>query len=513
MSSRSSLVVLGFVIVALLGGALLGYVGGRSAAGEMVPTIPPTSTSGSATTLPPTATPPLPTTVPAPTAMPTLVMPTAVVPTVSVPQPGIPTFAFEPQRGGVGTVVRLRGWGFAPGATVYAGVGFPTGGPQLAAVTVDTGGSWQTEMTFPALQLSPGPDWSRMHIVITDEEGTPLASAPFTWEFGRTPTIDGAPQAVRDLLDAYVRGRDPRPFLDAALRERLTAGETLDQALGLPSAALQSFTVGAPLLDRPSEGLFVPATLIYATVREERIFALVIVDGHWLVRGSFLEDPVPGPPREAASETVHALLTNFGAGIEAVRPLLARELRSLVDGGTPVHQGLGLPPLAWQSFTVGAPEDLPSEVLFVPATLTYPTFVEVRRFTLVVEDGAWRVTGSAPVRDPNPMPAEGAPDAMRLFLDAALADPTGEQAAFYAGGELRARLLRGETDLSSVFQEQSPLQAFVIEQVEEPLGEAVSVLARLSFESGASDVYRFTVSAWEEGQWRVFHVTVAASNR
>jgi hypothetical protein len=399
MSSRSSLVLLSFVIVALLAGALLGYVGGLRPVGDTLPTstvVSPSTQPAAATAAPFTAVP-SPSVVPtalSPTAMaPTTVMPTAVVPTVIDAQPGTPTFAFEPQRGGVGTVLSLRGWSFAPHATVFVTVGFPTGGPRLATVSADEFGRWQTHVTIPELQLSPGPDWSKMHVIITDERGTTLVSAPFTWVWPSGPTLEGATQAVQALLDAYTSGRDPRPYLSAELRARVEAGEPLDQVLGLQPAALQSFTVGAPL-DRPSEVLFVPATLNYSVVREEHIFTLVVLDGQWRVQGSFVEAPEPGPSRDAASETVHALLANFGGGTEAVRPLLASELRAAVDAGTPVHEALALPPMAWQSFTVGAPEDLPSEVLFVPATLTYPTFVEVRRFTLVVEDGAWRITGS-----------------------------------------------------------------------------------------------------------------------
>lgn len=416
MSSRSSLVLLAFIIIALLAGALLGYLGGRRAAGETLPT----STVVSPSTQPATATPALPTVAPSPSVAPTVMLPTAVAPTSGIPtavvptvidaQPGTATFAFEPQRGGAGTLINLRGWDFTPHATVFVTVGFPTDGPRLASVGADAAGKWQTQVTIPQLQLSPGPDWSRMHIVITDERGTALASAPFAWQWPNGPTLEGATQTVRDLLSAYMSGRDPRPYLDPGLRARFDAGEPLDQVLGLQPAALQSFIAGAPL-DRPSEVLFVPATLVYSVVREERIFTLVVQDGQWRVQGSFVEAPEPGPSRGAASETVRALLANFGGGTAVVRPLLASELRAAVDAGTPVHEALGLPPMAWQSFMVDAPEDLPSEVLFVPATLTYPTFVEVRRFTLVVEDGAWRITGSAPVLDPYPagMERESAP--------------------------------------------------------------------------------------------------------
>jgi hypothetical protein len=45
---------------------------------------------------------------------------------------------------------------------------------------------------------------------------------------------------------------------------------------------------------------------------------------------------------------------------------------------------------------VQPPEDRPSEVLFVPATLVYEGFSEERLFTLVVEGNQWRINGSQP---------------------------------------------------------------------------------------------------------------------
>jgi hypothetical protein len=371
------------VILALLASLLV-------ACGTGLPTTSaPTPTAEATASVVATATPSV-------TASP---RPATAVPTrTSAP---VPAFAFEPRQGGFGTPINLRGWGFPPDAPVNIGIGFPKNGPVLATVKTNERGAWEAQVTLPELEISPGPDWNQLHLIISDAQHTPLASAPFTFTPSTGPAREGATQTVRELLSAYTSGMDVRPYLDTELRANVDSGQPLEQLLALQPAAITSFDVGLPL-DRPSEVLFVPATVVYSVAQEQRLFTLVVEDGDWRVNGSFVEAPIPLPTIEGAPQAVRDLLAHFGEGTDAVLPYLSRDLRAEVATGAPVHQLLGLAPMAWEAFTVSEPLDMPSEVLFVPATLTYPTFTEERRFTLVVEDGQWRVTGSAVVQDPHP---------------------------------------------------------------------------------------------------------------
>jgi hypothetical protein len=371
------------IILTLLAGLLVACGTGLPATSDPTPTAVATA-SVVATTTPTVASSPRPA--------------TAVPTSTSAPEP---TFAFEPRQGGFRTAINLRGSGFPPDAPVNIGVGFPTNGPVLATVKTDRRGAWEAQVTLPELEISPGSDWSQLHLIISDAQRTPLASAPFTFTPSTGPSHEGATQTVRDLLSAYTSGMDVRPYLDTELRARVDSGQSLEQLLALQPAAITSFDVGAPL-DRPSEVLFVPATVVYSVMQEQRLFTLVVEDGVWRVNGSFVDAPLPPPTVEGAPQAVRDLLAHFGDGAEAVLPYLSSELQAKVAAGAPVHQLLGLAPMAWEGFTVGDPLDMPSEVLFVPATLTYPTFTEERRFTLVVEEGQWRVTGSAVVQDPAP---------------------------------------------------------------------------------------------------------------
>ena len=132
---------------------------------------------------------------------------------------------------------------------------------------------------------------------------------------------------------------------------------------------------------------------------EQRIFTLVVGNGQWRVQDSFVDVPAPPPTRENASEAVRALLASLIGGTDAVFPYVSASVRASIESGMPAHEVLGLPSIAWTSFSVGDPLDALSEVLFVPATLVYSTFTEERHFTLVVEEEQWRVTGSSVVQN------------------------------------------------------------------------------------------------------------------
>jgi hypothetical protein len=106
-------------------------------------------------------------------------------------------------------------------------------------------------------------------------------------------------------------------------------------------------------------------------------------------------DPPPGPALEDAAQAVRDLLTVYTSGGD-VRPYLADNLRAELDAGRPPFQVLGMvQPLEAGQWTVQEPEARGSEVLFVPATLHYAGYTEERVFTLVVDEGQWRINGGS----------------------------------------------------------------------------------------------------------------------
>lgn len=118
-------------------------------------------------------------------------------------------------------------------------------------------------------------------------------------------------------------------------------------------------------------------------------------DEAWRVFKITIPDPAPapGPSHAAAAAAVRAFIGVYTSQGD-LKPYLAANIRAEMEAGRPLHAILGLHPVALQSFDVQEAEDRPSEVLFVPARLVYQSFTEERLFTLVVEDGKWRINGS-----------------------------------------------------------------------------------------------------------------------
>lgn len=214
---------------------------------------------------------------------------TVVVPTPVDAQPAAsPVIGFEPKAGAPGTRVAIWGTGAPPNAAVVVRIGLPQAiGEVLASAVADAKGSWKTQLVIPERlpsgELIAG---GNVRLVVMNDQNVALASAPF------------------------------------------------------------GFTAQAPV----------------------------------------------GPSRDAAVQVVDQLLTNFGSG--NIAPYVAKSVRDAMAEGRPAHQLLGLAPMAWQSHAVYTAEDRPSEVLFVPATLSFPTYEEDRVFELVVEGDQWKVQGS-----------------------------------------------------------------------------------------------------------------------
>lgn len=227
-----------------------------------------------------------------------------VEPSTLVPRAAI--LGFEPQVGGPGTEIAIWGAGYAPGAPVVVRLGFPDAtGEVLVSAVADASGAWRTSLIIPDRLPSGERITSAFHLIAMNEHNQALASAPFGFVQGAEPADPGAPtvgptreeapQAVEALLGAWQAARDYRPYLTAELRAALAAGTPTDQVLGLRPIELVDFTVYAAA-DRPSEVLFVPATLRYHDVTEQHLFTLVVEDGAWKIHGGSRDASAPARP-------------------------------------------------------------------------------------------------------------------------------------------------------------------------------------------------------------------------
>jgi hypothetical protein len=192
-------------------------------------------------------------------------------------------------------VVQVSGSDFAPNSPVKIRLGTPQPvGDVLVSVTTDAQGRWQASFTLGDRLPSGDPlPATGIRLVAMNDNNEALASAPFgyvppTDAIDPPPvvTLEGASQAVRDLLQTYIDQRDAREYLAENLRSDLDAGTPIDRLLNLRQDTLRSFTVHAPDLSRPSEVLFVPTTLTYESGDVEQMFTLVVDNGAWVINGS-----------------------------------------------------------------------------------------------------------------------------------------------------------------------------------------------------------------------------------
>ncbi len=284
----------------LMGGLLAVLL---AACGQTPASSQPTAPATIRPTAPATEIAAQPTAVPQPTApaatqppAPATVQPTAAPPPTA--QAAQPIIGFEPKSGGPGTRVKVFGSGYAPGEPVAVRLGLPQPmGEVLASAVPTADGRWSVELVMPAALPSgnPVPDGD-LNLVAMDGQNVALASAPFAFAQADGPppggpTREQASQTVRDLLNAFGSG-NVEPYLAANLRREIAAGRPAHQVLGLAPLAWQEYTVDAPQ-NRPSEVLFVSATLVYPTYTERRVFMLVVEDGGWRITESALENPAP----------------------------------------------------------------------------------------------------------------------------------------------------------------------------------------------------------------------------
>lgn len=214
---------------------------------------------------------------------------TGPVPTVVAPQPvAKPVLGFEPKAGAPGTNVSVWGSGYAPSKPVVIRIGLPQAtGEVLASAVADGQGSWKASLVIP--DRLPSGDVitaDTVRLVAMNDQNVALASAPFGFTplAPAGPSRDAAPQAVKDLLNNFGSG-NVAPYVAPVVRKEMAAGRPVHEILGLAPMAWRSFAVFAPE-DNPSEVLFVPATLQYATYEEDRVFELVVEGNQWKVQHS-----------------------------------------------------------------------------------------------------------------------------------------------------------------------------------------------------------------------------------
>jgi hypothetical protein len=157
--------------------------------------------------------------------------------------------------------------------------------------------------------------------------------------------------------------------------------------------------------------LTMPDRLPSGDLITQRDLQLVVMNdaNQALASAPFAFTPAAGnaiPPRDIAPQVVRDLLDAYVNGGNAGL-FLSADLRARLQNGEQIDRLIGLPQPDLQLFDVGAPLDRPADALFIPAQLTYATLQERREFTVVLEQGSWRVAGSGLAHDsPLPDPAD-----------------------------------------------------------------------------------------------------------
>jgi hypothetical protein len=426
-----------------------------------------------------------------------------------------PTFTFEPRAGGPGTTISLRGWGFAPNTSVKIGVGFPayTGGP-LGATNANARGEWQTQVTLPNTQPSPGPEWGKMLLIALDGGDKALASAPFAYIVDAQPAPQDPHPAVNTisaLLDTWASA-DVRPLLAQNLIGELDAGRPLHQILGLAPQGKPSYSIANPV---PMSGnpntVYVDATLGYAGYTDVRQFAVVLEGGAWKVAASQLvsttqqpANPIIGfnPKGGGPGTSVSAFGSGYAPGKHvAIRLGVPHPIGEVLASALVGADG------RW-SVSFVLPERLPSGER-IPDGQIYLVAMGERNEALA--SAPFRFQG--PADPPTPAPPASPAEAVERFLTAVQADRSGRTALPYAGGRLREAIERQAIDLGGVLHEQNPFSGFRVDGEIAQATPFVYVRATLLYGSDASGgaARIFTLSRGE-GTWRVFEVSLDAQS-
>jgi hypothetical protein len=189
-------------------------------------------------------------------------------------------------------------------------------------------------------------------------------------------------------------------------------GQSIVVRLGLPQPVGEVLVASAADAQGSWDTvLTMPDRLPSGELITQRDLMLVVMNdaNQALASAPFAFTPAAGnpiPPRETAPQLVRDMLNAYVQGGD-VGAFLSADLRARLQNGEPIDRLIGLPQPALQSFDVGAPLDRPADALFIPAQLTYATLQERREFTVVLEQGNWRVAGSSlPIDAPTPDPAD-----------------------------------------------------------------------------------------------------------
>jgi hypothetical protein len=344
-----------------------------------------------------------------PTAQPAATpQPVAGAPTI-VPAPAAataqPIIGFNPASGRAGTVVSIFGSGYAAGERITIRLGLPQPmGEALVSAQASADGRWSASLTMPDALPSGAPiPAGELYLVAMNDQNLALASAPFAYaaapgEAQPTPAAD-ALHAVELFLTAAQQDRSGKlasVYAGGALRTALKDGVSDIGAALQEQNPFQSFTVDG-VIGSDERNTYVKGALSYGGGSAyDRIFTVSNrEEGAWRVFKVTIPDAAPAADlsHAAAADAVRMFLGAWTSGGD-VKPYLAANIRAEMEAGRPLHAILGLHPVALASFDVRAAEDRPSEVLFVPATLTYQGFSEERVFTLAVEDHQWKINES-----------------------------------------------------------------------------------------------------------------------
>jgi hypothetical protein len=358
------------------------------------PTAAPATAQPAPATKPTVSTAPA-TAQPAPTAAPATAQP---APTA---QPQLqPIIGFNPKAGAPGTLVNVFGSGYTSGAPIKVRMGLPSPtGEVLASAFAGADGRWSASLTIPdRLPSSEIIDTDKLYLVAMNDANIALASAPFGFTRpGAEPTIEGARQAVSDLLSAWSAGNMDvvSSLLAKEMRDQVAAGRPLFQILGMQGDTLDSFEIREPM---PSEVMLVLATLHYHSFDENRFYHLVVEDGRWKIAGTnAAQQPQPAPaasPMDAVSLLLQAMQQDRALRNGLTVPYLGGSLRESVERGKMAGASAILQEQRpFVSFRVEREIASDQDQVYVEATLVYDDGGEAGRiFTVSAREGsAWRI--------------------------------------------------------------------------------------------------------------------------
>jgi predicted small lipoprotein YifL len=284
-----------------------------------------------------------------------------------------------------------------PGAQQPAPTAQPTANPTTQPTTQPTANPTTQPTTQPTANPTTQPTANPTTLPTTQPAPTSTVTRP-TFSFEPRGGAPGTRVKVRGW------GFQPNAWVGVFLGIPNPVGTAMGSAKADAAGGWQA-DVSIPA-NLPS-GEPVPSTNIYLVTMNEQFQALASAPFGY-------QAPAPQlPPLAQASDNVTTMLVAYGTA--DIKPYLAQNLRQWYENGKSLPWLIGFDPMKMQGKPqVGAARQLPQSIWAeVPVTVTLPQSVDDYNFTLVVEDGFWKVNGTQLLRStPIPSPTAAPPTAV-----------------------------------------------------------------------------------------------------